>query len=163
MSNCKTSKKRATLRHEDVTAIIDSREQLPLDLDPLKVVRKGLKTADYSVEGYEDKIAFERKGLGDLIGCVGNSRDRFEDCLDRLSHFKYKAIVIESDWGKIDLAQYRGTITPSQVTGTIMGWAISYNVSMIFAGDRIRAGKLMARLLYIAANRIYKAELKCES
>ena len=36
-----------------VTAIIDTREQLPLDLSPLQTVMQTLTTGDYSVQGLE--------------------------------------------------------------------------------------------------------------
>ena len=39
----------AELQPADVTAIVDTREQLPLDLSPLRVERGTLATGDYSV------------------------------------------------------------------------------------------------------------------
>ncbi len=41
----------AQLKSEQVTAITDTREQEPLDLDPLQTVTGTLATGDYSVEG----------------------------------------------------------------------------------------------------------------
>ena len=66
----------ADLRPEHVVAIIDTREQLPLDLSPLQSVAGSLTTGDYSVRGLESIIAIERKGLSDLLGCVGQERER---------------------------------------------------------------------------------------
>jgi len=128
---------------------------LPLDLSPLKIVTKGLKTGDYSVQGYEDKIAIERKSLQDFIACCGKERARFEREIDRLDGYRYRAIVIEADWAAIDLKQYRGAMHPNAIVGSALGFALS-NVSVIMAGDRIRAGKMIARMLWIAANRIHR-------
>ena len=50
----------AQFRPEQVTAVVDTRERIPLDLTPLKTVRKTLVTGDYSVQGLEDIIAVER-------------------------------------------------------------------------------------------------------
>jgi len=42
----------ATLKPEAVTAIIDTREQMPLDLSPLQTVTGTLDTGDYSIVGH---------------------------------------------------------------------------------------------------------------
>ena len=49
---------------ENLTAIVDLREQLPLDLSPLRTIRGTLATGDYSVQGLENIVAIERKSLG---------------------------------------------------------------------------------------------------
>ena len=67
----------AELKAEDVTAICDSREQLPLDLAPLKTVRGTLTTGDYSILGMENIVSLERKSLDDLL-------DGAEDLFGRL-------------------------------------------------------------------------------
>ena len=54
----------AMIRPENLTAIVDSREQLPLDLSPLRTIRGTLATGDYSVQGLENIVAIERKSLG---------------------------------------------------------------------------------------------------
>jgi DNA excision repair protein ERCC-4 len=64
----------AELRPEQVVAIVDTREQLPLDLAPLAVEVGTLATGDYSVRGLVDVIAIERKSLPDLLGCIGQDR-----------------------------------------------------------------------------------------
>lgn len=156
IGNSKTIENRKNLRPQDVVAIVDSREQTPLDLSPLSHIVKGLPTADYSVVGAENLIAFERKSLNDLIGCIGHGRSRFERMLDRLREYPYRAIVVEADWSSIDLKSYRGTLHPNAVYGTLMGWAMSCNVPIMFMGDRKRAGLAMARLIWVAANRIHR-------
>ena len=62
----------------NVIAIIDSREQKPLDLEPLTTITSTLVTGDYSVRGLEHVVAIERKSLDDLVGCVGRDRERFD-------------------------------------------------------------------------------------
>ncbi len=49
------------LHPEQVVAICDSREQLPLDLAPLAVEVGTLPTGDYSVKGLVNVVAIERK------------------------------------------------------------------------------------------------------
>ena len=69
---------------EDILAIVDTREQRPLDLSPLQVVRGTLATGDYSVVGLESVVAVERKSLDDLLGCIGTDRARFDREVQRL-------------------------------------------------------------------------------
>ena len=47
----------------DLVAIVDSREQNPLDLQPLRQTIGTLATGDYSLRGLESVIAIERKSL----------------------------------------------------------------------------------------------------
>src|SRR5690349_5252947 len=74
--------------------IIDSREQLPYPF--AGAVIKALATADYSCEGYVDRIAIERKSLGDMFACIGQSRERFERELARLAQIEFRGLVIEA-------------------------------------------------------------------
>lgn len=141
---------------KNFTAIQDTREQNPLNLSPLLVVRKTLKTADYSIENFEDQIAIEVKALDDFVMCCTSERGRFEREIERLKEFKYKAIVVKSSWAAIELKQYHGRTHPNAVLGSAMGFALSAGLPIIMAGNHSSAGKLVARLLYVAANRIHR-------
>lgn len=150
------TKPRKNLRYDDITAIYDTREQYPLDLAPLKSVRKTLKTADYSVENYTDKIAVELKTLDDIVQCCTTSRDRFEAELVRMRQYSHRAIVVMSTWGAIEREEYRSAIKPQAVLGSLMAFAMSANVSIIMAEDRKKAGLLVARLLWVAASQLHR-------
>ena len=63
---------------EQVTAIIDTREQRPFELAPMACRPGTLATGDYSVSMMEDQVCLERKELPDLIACCGPERERFE-------------------------------------------------------------------------------------
>lgn len=120
-------------------------------------MRRGLKTGDYSVQGYEDKIAIERKSLQDFVGCCGHSRERFDREIERLRNYKFRAIVIEGDWASIELKQYRGRMHPNSLLGSAFAWALC-DISILMAGDARRAGVMIARMLWIAANRIHRSQ-----
>ncbi len=132
-------------------AIVDTREQLPLDLrwrdgQFLMTKRGTLKTADYSIEGLEDKIAIERKSLQDLIGCIGKGRERFERCLDRMRTFPVRCVVVEGTWTQIERRQYVGMVHPNAVIGSILGW-ITSGIPFLLVDSRDRASEYVARLL----------------
>ena len=86
---------------DDVVAVIDTREQLPLEL-PLRSITGTLPTGDYSVSGFEDLICVERKSLPDLIGCMTSGRTRFEKELQRMKAYDARCVVVECSphvWG----------------------------------------------------------------
>src|ERR1700733_13721123 len=76
--------------------IIDTREKTPLKFTGIETIRAGLKTGDYSIEGFEDKITIERKSLADLIQSISRDRRRFEECIQRLLEYEAKALLIEA-------------------------------------------------------------------
>ena len=145
----------ADLPPENIVAIIDTREQLPLDLAPLQVVRGTLATGDYSVRGLEPIVAIERKSLSDLIGCVGQDRERFEREIQRLLSYPCRAIVVEASWSDLERGGWRGRITPQAALGSCLGW-IAAGVPIIMAGDRVRAARHVSALLRITARRRWR-------
>ncbi len=134
-----------------LVAIIDTREQLPLDLtwrngQKLATIRGTLKTGDYSLQGYEDIISIERKSVPDLMACISAHRERFERELDRMMSFKVRAVVVEGSWSDIETGDYRARVHPNAAIGSILGW-ISRGIPFVLAGNRIRASEYVARLL----------------
>ena len=145
----------ADLKAEQVTAIVDTREQLPLDLAPLQTTEGTLMTGDYSVRGLETIIAIERKSLSDLLGCVGQHRERFEKEMHRLAAYPVRALVVESTWAALEKGEWRSKITPAAAIGSCLGW-ITQGVPVVMAGDHERAGRYVARLLFLAARRRWR-------
>lgn len=72
--------------------IIDTRERKPY-IFGLKSIKKGLKTGDYSLEGYEDRIVVERKGRADIESCWHKARFKRE--LERLSEIPHSFLILE--------------------------------------------------------------------
>jgi ERCC4-type nuclease len=83
--------------------LIDTREQTPWYFDEFEVETevRGLKTGDYSVDGYEEKICVERKSVSDLVGTITRGRDRFQRELGRMQEMDFAAVVIEADWAEV--------------------------------------------------------------
>lgn len=157
-----TGRARKMIMPADVTAVIDTREQLPLSLE-LPSVRGTLSTGDYSVLGLENVVALERKSLGDLIGCIGQGRERFEREIQRLLAYECRAIVVESTWGVLELGQWRSQVTPQAAIGSVLGW-IARGVPVLMTGTRDQAAKMVSRLLFLAARRRWReAQAFCDS
>ena len=98
---------KAKLEPEQVTAVIDTREQTPLDLTPLRMTTGTLTTGDYSVLGLELVVAIERKSLSDLLCCVGRERDRFDREVMRLLAYPVRCLVVEATWPEIEQGEWR--------------------------------------------------------
>ena len=117
------------------TIVVDSREQAPFhfqhinsdadtDHKPLviRTIRQGLATGDYSIHGCEFEIAVERKSFGDLFGCCGSDRDRFQNQLDRLNTLQFAAVVVEAGIGAILAGHPQSRLNPKSVYRSIIAW-----------------------------------------
>lgn len=142
----------AKLDPSQVVAIVDSREQTPLDLSPLSVTVMGLDTGDYSAVGLEHIVRIERKSLDDLVACVGRERDRFQREVERMLAYPVRVLLVESTWSAIEMGGWRGRVTPSQVYGSLIGWQ-ARGLSVCLVGDHVQAGRFASRLLYTVARR----------
>jgi ERCC4-type nuclease len=148
------------LKPEQVTAVIDTREQTPLDLAPLRVEVGTLDTGDYTAKGLEHVVRIERKSLSDLVGCVGRERERFEREVTRLLAYPVRVLVVEATWEQIEAhtaeaPQWRGRLTAAQVTGSLLGWQAA-GLSIHMAADHARAGRHVGRLLFTVARRRWR-------
>ena len=135
--------------NNDIVLVKDSREpDMAWDVHfeaPCEV--KCLKTGDYSLVGYEDEIAVERKTLGDLIGCLSSSRDRFVKELERAQQLQYFAVIIEATWGEIVSGQYRSKLHVNSANGSICAWEIRYKVPFFCCGNQELAARKCESLL----------------
>jgi DNA excision repair protein ERCC-4 len=140
------------LKPEDILAIIDTREQTPWNLSPLKSIRGTLATGDYSICGLQHEVSIERKSLSDLIGCIGVERERFEAEIQRLKAYQVRCIIVEAPWSALERGGWRSKVTPGAAVGSVLGW-IAHGMPFIFADDANGAAKAASRLLFIAAKR----------
>src|SRR4051812_7068507 len=143
------------LRPEIVTALVDSREQLPLDLSPLLVEVGTLATGDYSIKGLEHVVAIERKSAEDMLACIGRERERFDREIQRLLAYPVRAIVVEAGWQFFERGEWRSSVTPNAAIGSLLGW-ITAGVPIVMCYTHERAGKFVSRMLYTAARRRWR-------
>jgi ERCC4-type nuclease len=90
--------------------VIDTREQEPFPLyanHPNWIdgeTRSALETGDYSIQGMEHLLALKRKSLADIFACTVNNRAGFIAECERLSHFRWKVILIESTFEDVKVS-----------------------------------------------------------
>jgi ERCC4-type nuclease len=135
--------------------IIDTREQTPhlfeveekkkngVKLDGYEI--RGLKTGDYSLEGYEDVFVIERKaGIAELFGNLTgkDNRERFLREMDRLKEFRHKYILVETSINKdllsLSIPQQRFSVPGSKIMRDLIEIEDKYGVKIWFVGDSFK-------------------------
>jgi len=136
------------------TITVDNREQAPYAFHnmPARTDARGrqiivrwkrayLPTGDYSIDGWESRVAVERKSLADLYGTLGQHLDRFRAEIDRLSVMEFAAVVIEATWAEICAPQryrseWKSQMHPRSVWGMIHAFAQRHPVRWFAFGGR---------------------------
>lgn len=120
--------------------VIDTREQnpyafarIPADAyqgEGLLAIRtevRTLRSGDYSLAGYEHRVAVERKSKQDLFGTVGQGRDRFERELVRLNGMQFAAVVVEAEWSEVMGDPPPHTqLQPKTIFRSVLAWQQRY-------------------------------------
>jgi ERCC4-type nuclease len=154
--------RRTTAVKPSLTFLIDSREQLPFRFGPPR--RKDfasaitriitLREGDYTVAidgGAPLSIRLERKSLGDLYGCIGFGRERFERELQRLTVYEYRAIIVEGSLAETARGAPHSRVHPKSCVGSLIAWSVRYGLGIWFADSHHRAGEVAQKLLEAAA------------
>ncbi|QSG06355.1 ERCC4 domain-containing protein [Halapricum desulfuricans] len=116
--------------------VVDQREKKPFDFPGVETKEAHLETGDYTVEGFEDRFAVERKSIDDLTKSVGSDRNRFEAEIRRAQAFDEFAVVIEGSREDIEDHNYFSMIHPNAVLGTTEKWPWKYDrLEFIWAGE----------------------------
>lgn len=124
-----------------MTIIEDSREQSPLSFAGFRgvdVVRQGLKTGDYSIQGYEDQICFERKSVPDLVGTLIGGHERFLREMDRMKDYDVKYILVEHTAGTVYryCERHGWEYKFDTIMQSLLAYAYHYGVRVRFCKDR---------------------------
>lgn len=121
--------------------IIDTREKRPLKFHGgVHTIRAALKTGDYSIDGFQDRVGVERKSLSDLLNCIGKDRKRLNQQIDRLLLLDARAVVLEASIAKLEIGGWRSQVSPNSAIGTIMSWKVR-GLPIIYADSREMAAK----------------------
>lgn len=142
--------------------IIDTREREPFKYraggSVAQVVHEKLDHGDYGLKGYEHLITIERKAkVDELAGNLGKHRKRFMRELERMQSCRRRYIVVEDHWSSIFKKNRHSRMHPNAIFESIMALSVKYGVSVIFAGSRKQAHKIVRSLLLKAFK--YREEL----
>lgn len=129
--------------------IVDTREQTPWRFSKDATVQRAkLDAGDYSLGGFTDRVAIERKSLGDAVQtfCNTDNRERFEDECRLLRGYEWKAIVIEASVDDVLAHAYRSQAHPNSVIGSTIAWWADFGIPTLWAGDATNAANIVERL-----------------
>ncbi|MGO9175653.1 MAG: ERCC4 domain-containing protein [Desulfobaccales bacterium] len=119
--------------------IVDSREQAPFTFHGYQADPEtaALPVGDYSLPGFQDRVAVERKSLDDLVGCLmGSNRERFEKELAKGRHYDLFAVVVEAALADVSQGRYRSDMKPQAALQSIITFMVRYRVPFVWAGSR---------------------------
>jgi len=103
----------------------------------IHTIRKKIKTADYSIEGYELELAIERKSKADMYGTLSSGIKNFLNELERFSYMKYRLIIIDDCTLAEFLEEPEHTSKPAQeVIKSLISLSVKYDVPVLFTGTR---------------------------
>lgn len=121
--------------------IIDTREQTPYDFSgyQVEIIPGTLTSGDYSLPGFTDLVAVERKELTDLLACLSYDRARFTRELERLRGYHAAALVVEAPYSTIASGRYRSKIDPDAATQSLVSIMANYRLPVFFAHSRADA------------------------
>lgn len=140
--------------------IADTREQRAFTFSRfpgVEVEHSALPAGDYSIPGFSDRVAVERKELNDLVNCMKNGqRERFERELSKLQHYEVAAVVCEGSWQDISTHRYRSEMRPQAILQSIMAFMVRYRVNFILAGSREAAEYITHGILSKFAEEVEK-------
>lgn len=138
--------------------LVDYREKKPYDfpgIDGSQIKEESLNVGDYTLVGFEDRFAVERKTLDDLATSLGTDRERFEDEVRRGQSLDEFVVVIEAPARDVYrysnssyCPNYYSNITPNSVIGTVEKWPDKYDtLRFLWANNRKGGMEETLRLL----------------
>lgn len=142
-----------------MVVICDTREQdtpaLKRRLTALKADfrREALKEGDYTCEYRKTETdpvtrlpcVVERKmNLSELALCFSTERKRFEREMQRIKDKGLRAYLLIEDasWEDVYSGNYRSSMTPESLLGSLLAWTIRYDLHVIFC-QKATTGKLI--------------------
>ena len=118
--------------------VIDTREKEEFSFhgERVAIIRRALPAGDYSLEGFEDRIAVERKTLDDFVNTVIRGRERFRRELQKLTGYESACVVVEADLADVVSRDYHAGVHPASVLGALSSILVDYGIPVFFCSNR---------------------------
>ncbi len=142
---------------EEPTIIVDTREQEGYSFS-LPSVRKKLEAGDYSIVGFEEKVAVERKSLPDFIQTIIRERKRFYKELEKLSKYSAACIVVEANFRDLIEGHYRSGAHANALIGAVASISVGF-IPVYFCSDRQASCRFVEEFLI----HFYRKTLTCNN
>jgi len=136
---------------DDMVVVVDTREQNPLWLPkPMKdlvIMRGTLSNGDYSIRGFEDKFAVERK-QNDIFAYLTSERKKTKEKLERLMRYDFKALVIEFEEDELYMPHFYTDISPEVIRQSLISFEIKYGIHVFYGGRKALERKVLDWMIY---------------
>ncbi len=134
------------IKKAEMTIIQNTQERNPLVFQEAKIEVGILQTGDYSLKGFENQVAIERKSLSDLLLSFEIECERFIREIQDLKAYAYRALVIESSLSALNAENWRSKITPRTVIRRLLRLS-SNGLHVVWAENRKMAARAIESLL----------------
>ena len=128
---------------EGMQVVVDTREQIPLfkRIPPgLTLVSKSLKDGDYSLIGFENKFAIERKMISDFYGYIGGERKKTVDKMKRFDKMVksggFVMLCIEAAEEEVLYGHEFSKLSPEVARQAVNSFRLRYGVHIYYNKDR---------------------------
>jgi len=153
------------MNKDPFTIIVDTREQIPWEFGFHDTAKKKLDTGDYSIEGFEDILAIERKKSVSEIA-TNLSESRFKDVLQRLSKIRHPYMVFEFSLDEVysfpvgsDIPKRmwdKLKISGNYIIKRLIEIQLEYGIQIVFCDDASNAERFSASLMKRIYERYHK-------
>ena len=132
----------------EMVIVVDTREQRPFTFQDMNVRFEALPAGDYSIVGFQDRLAIERKNLGDFLSSIAHGRKRFQRELEKLSGYERACVVVEADYSHIAGGVHeRSKMSPRAALATMSVIWTDYGVPVFTCYNRLHAQDFTLRVL----------------
>lgn len=127
------------------TLIIDTREQRPLFTSSnkpkdLPILSQKLNYGDYSIRGFTDKFAIERKQISDFYSYIGKEREK---TVQKMNEFDaiiksggWVGLIIECSEEEILWGLMISKVSPEVARQAINSFRVRYNIHIYYSKNR---------------------------
>ena len=159
------------MEERDFVIVVDSQEaKYPYLFSGELIIRKpllvdGVRTGDYSVQGFEKQITVERKTITDLYSSLSQRRTKFMEEMWKLQYFESKALVIEGTYDQVinpprtSYVKKYSKIHRNSVLGSLVKINMEFGITVIFAGNRRNGEEWTLHTLKMFFNKKRKGEM----
>ena len=127
------------------TILIDTREQSPLVFTHCPAEVATLATGDYSIQGFEDEFAIERKSLDDLAVSCTHDRQRFEKELVRMRGYPFRRLLVVGTVEDVEAHRYRSRAEPKAILASVTAFEIRYGLPVAYCPNPAAAALQVER------------------
>lgn len=134
--------------------LVDSREKTPYKF-PCRTETTKLEAGDYTVAGYEDLIAIERKSHSDIYRCLSSDLSRFKKQIRKLSKRAIAFILIDTSLSAFLLGHFYSSLRGEEAYHRLLSLMVDFpNVHFMFVENR--GAEICLKILCLAVQRMQR-------